>query len=120
MKPLLISLTACALMLPGLAQAQSKSEVISKGARFEIKKILKEEGTTVVLFLQDTSVIEQQFLTELEKQIPTADKVVLDVVRLKELTAPAAQQYMIKATPTALVYDRFGREIARTSQPEEI
>jgi hypothetical protein len=120
MKSLLISLMACALVLPGIARAQSRVEVVSKGNRFEIKKILKEEGTTVVLFLQDTSVMEQQFLTELEKQLPNDAKVVLEVVRLKDTTAPAAQQYTIKATPTALVFDRFGHELARTSQPEEI
>jgi hypothetical protein len=120
MKPFLIGLAACTLLLPGIARAQRKAEVVSKGNRFEIKKILKEEGTTVVLFLQDTSVMEQQFLTELEKQLPNSEKVVLEVVRLKDTTAPAAQQYTITATPTAVVYDRFGHELARTSQPEEI
>jgi len=102
------------------AQAQSRAELVSKGERFEIKQVLKAEGTTVVLFVQETSVIEQQFLTDLKTQLPKDDKVVLEVVRLKALTAPAAQQYLIKATPTAIVYDRFGRELARTSQPDEI
>ena len=120
MKPLLVSLVACALLLPGIARAQSKAEVASQGDRFEVKKILKEESTTVVLFLQDTSVIEQQFLTELEKQLPADKKVTLALVRLKALTAPAAQQYKIQATPTAIIYDRFGRELARSSQPDEI
>lgn len=120
MKRLMIGLAICAACLPGIAQAQKKAEVISKGSRFEIKKVLKEEGTTVILFVQDTSVIEQQFLSDLEKQLPSSEKVVLEVVRVKDLTSPAAQQYMIKATPTALVYDRFGHELARTSQPEEI
>jgi hypothetical protein len=36
------------------------------------------------------------------------------------MSAPAAQQYQITATPTALVYDRFGRTLARTSVPGEI
>ena len=120
MKALAIGLTACALALPGALQAQSKAPVVSTGARFDIKKVLKEEGTTVVLFLQDTSVIEQQFLADLQKQLPVSDKIVLNVVRLKDLSAPAARQYLVKATPTALVYDRFGRELARTSQPDEI
>lgn len=101
-------------------RAQSRTEVVSKGERFEVKQVLKSEGTTVVLFIHDTSVIEQQFLTDLKTQMPKDDKVVLDVVRLKALTAPAAKQYTVTATPTAIVYDRFGRELARTSQPEEI
>ena len=63
--------------------------------------------------------IEQQFLTDLAKQLP-ADKVALKVVKVKDLTAAAAQQFSIKATPTALVYDRFGHELTRASQPEEI
>ncbi|HZO91957.1 MAG TPA: hypothetical protein VFB38_26810 [Chthonomonadaceae bacterium] len=120
MKPILISLVACVLSLPMLALAQSKAEVVSKGSRFEVKKVLKAEGTTVVLFLQETSLMEQQFLAELQKQLPEDEKVVLRVVTLKDTAAPAAQQYQIMATPTALVYDRFGRELARTSQPEAI
>ena len=101
-------------------QAQGKAELVSKGERFDVKQVLQPEGTTVVVFIQDTSVIEQQFLADLKKQMPKDDKVLLDVVRLKALTAPAAQQYKVLATPTAIVYDRFGRELARTSQPEEI
>ncbi len=121
MKVLLLGLAACALGLPGSAHAaDNRAQVISKGRPFEIKNVLKAEGTTVVLFLQDTSVMEQQFLTELEQRLPDDEKVALDVVRLKDLTAPAAQQYSILATPTAIVYDRFARELARTSQPEEI
>jgi hypothetical protein len=106
--------------MPCVGRAENRAQVISKGSRFEIKKVLKEEGTTVVLFMQETSVMEQQFLTSLETQLPDDAKVVLDVVRLKDVNAPAAQQYQIQATPTAIVYDRFGRELARTSQPEEI
>src|SRR5579871_3383033 len=118
--PLLIGAIVCALCLPGIAQAQDKAAVASKGERFEVKTVLKAEGTTVVLFYQDTSVIEQQFLTELQKQLPDDKKVALTLVRLKDTSAPAAQQYKIEATPTAIIYDRFGRELARTSQPEEI
>jgi hypothetical protein len=100
--------------------AQGRAEVVSKGERFEIKQVLKAEGTTVVLFIQETSVIEQQFLTDLKTQLPKDEKVLLDVVRLKAMTAPAAVQYKVTATPTAIVFDRFGKELARTSKPEEI
>jgi hypothetical protein len=120
MNPLLIGLLACVLGSPVRAPGVSKAQVVSRGNHFEIKKVLKEEGTTVVLFLQDTSVMEQQFLTDLEKQLPDSEKVALVVVRLKDVSAPAAQQYTIQATPTALVYDRFGRELARSSEPDQI
>jgi hypothetical protein len=120
MKLLLIGLTACALGWTGMARTENKAEVVSKGSRFDIKTVLKAEGTTVVLFMQDTSMMEQQFLTDLEKLLPDDTKVELDVVRLKDVTVPAARQYAIQATPTAIVYDRFGRELARTSQPDQI
>jgi hypothetical protein len=119
MKPIIFALAACALVLPLAARADNKAEVVSRGGRFELKKVLKAEGTTVLLFVNDTSMIEQQFLADLTKQLP-ADKVALNVVKIKDMTAPAAQQYDIKATPTAIVYDRFGRTLARTSQPDEI
>jgi len=93
---------------------------VSKGPRFDLKKILKEEGTTIVVFIQDTSTVEQQFLRDIEKDQSKGDKLTIAVVRLKDLSAPAAQQYSIKATPTAVVYDRFARELARTSVPDEI
>lgn len=119
-KALLAGLALCALLAPTAVLAQTKADVVSKGARFELKKVLKDEGTTVVLFVQETSAMEQQFLADLEKTIPPKEKIGLGVVRLKDVEAPAAQQYEIKATPTAIVYDRFGRELARTSQPDEI
>jgi len=120
MKHLLSGLAACALILPGAVQAQIKSEVVSKGPRFELKKILKDEGTTVVLFMQDTSAMEQEFLASMEKGLPPAKKIAIEVVRLKDTTAPAALQYKVTATPTAIVFDRFGREIGRGSLPKEI
>jgi hypothetical protein len=100
--------------------AQGKVEVISRGERFELLRVLKFEGTAVLLFINDTSVIEKQFLADLEQQLPSDDKTRLSVVRLKDTNAPAAQQYQISATPTAIVYDRFGRSLARTSEPKEI
>lgn len=115
-----LAITAILLGLPGIAPAQSKAQVVSSGSRFDIKKILKPESTTVVLFVQNTSAMEQQFLADLEKLLPTTERVALKVVRLKDVTAPAAQQHTITATPTALIYDRFGKELARTSQTEAI
>ena len=79
--------------------ADKKADVVSRGDRFEVKNVLKFEGATVLLFVNDTSVMEQQFLADLEKQLPVDDKMVLDVVRLKDTSVPAAQQYQITATP---------------------
>jgi hypothetical protein len=102
------------------AHAEVKAVVVSRGPRVELKKVLREEGTTALLFMQDTSAMEQQFLASLEKQLVADPKLALAVVRLKDTAAPAAQQFSVAATPTVIVFDRFGREIGRTSQPDEI
>src|SRR6266852_4114697 len=94
--------------------------VVSKGARFESKNFLKDEGTTVLLFIQDTSAMETQFLTDLEPDLKNGKNLSVGLVRLKDTNAPAALQYEIKETPTAIVYDRFGNTIARTSKPDEL
>lgn len=120
MKGIAAALVVCAAGLGSAAMAGVNAEVVSTGSRFEVKKVLKEEGTTVVLFTQATSTMEQQFLADLEKQLPSDGKVALDVVKLRDASAPAAQQYNVASTPTAVVFDRFGRELGRSSQPEEI
>lgn len=120
MKPMIVGLGACLLALSGGVRAQEKAQVVSKGDRFELQRVLKFEGTGVLLFINDTSVMERQFLADLEHQLPQDDKTRLSVVQLKDTNAPAAQQYQINATPTAIVYDRFGRTLSRTSDPKEI
>lgn len=115
-----IILGLCAVSLVGTARAETKPEVVSTGARFDVKKVLKEEGTTVVLFTQSTSTMEQQFVDEVQKLTESGPKTGLALVKVRDLAAPAAQQFEVKATPTAIVYDRFGREIGRSSQADEI
>lgn len=120
MRAISVVLALCAIGWAGAALAETKVEVVSTGGRFDVKKVLKEEGTTVVLFTQATSVMEKQFLSDLEKQLAPEAKVALDVVKLKDAGAAAAQQYGVTATPTAIVFDRFGKELGRSSQPDEI
>jgi hypothetical protein len=117
--PALASVLLFCALAPAVFAAQ-KSDVVSTGGRFDMKKVLVEEGTTVLLFVQATSVMEQQFVGEVGKLPPPNAKVAIKVVNLKDVSAPAAQQMEIKATPTAVVLDRFGKEIGRSSQPEEI
>ena len=66
--PLLIGIGLLVIQSSVVAQGIGKADVVSKGARFDFKKSLLEEGTTVVLFVQDSSAMEQQFLMDLEKQ----------------------------------------------------
>jgi hypothetical protein len=120
MRIVLIAFAFWALTSPVQARADAKGYVVSRGASFDVRPILKEDSTTIVLFMQDTSSMEQQFLADLEKELGTDGKVALRLVRLKNVDAPAARQYGVKQTPTAIVYDRFGNILARTSQPDEI
>jgi hypothetical protein len=119
-KSIAMALAALALATGGTSFAVGRAEVVSTGKRFDVRKYLLPEGTTVVLFVQDTSTMERQFAEELEKQLPADRKLALRMVRLKDLSAPAAEQYEVRATPTAIVYDRFGKVLARSSQAEEI
>jgi len=120
LKQILVSLAALALVAGATAQVHSRTEVVSEGRRFEIKKVLLAEGTTALIFVQDSSTMEQQFVEDLAKSLPDDEKIALRVVRLKNLDAPAAKQYEVTATPTAIVYDRFARVLAKTSQADEI
>lgn len=120
LKLTLIGLAVFVLSTGGTAWAAGRAEVVSIGPRFEIKKVLLPEGTTVLLFVQGSSNMEQQFLAEVEKLLPADKNLALRVVRLKDMSAPAAKQYEVTATPTAIVYDRFARVLGRSAQPDEI
>jgi len=116
----LLAMVSVFLSLTTVCGADVKGTVISRGPKVDLKKTLREAGTTVLLVMQDTSAMEQQFLSTLEKQLSPNSSVALNVVRVKGVDAPAAQQFSIQTTPTAVVFDRFGREVGRSSQPEEI
>jgi hypothetical protein len=114
---------AAAVAVGGAAAAQEKegrAAVVSTGRRVELKEHLRREGTTVFIFINETSAMERQFLQDLEKRLPPKDTLALRVVRLKDLEAPAAKQHEIKSTPAVLVLDRFARPLARSSDPDEI
>ena len=98
----IIGLAACMLTFPGGVCADNNAGAVSKGDRFELKSVLKAEGTTVLLFINSTSAMEKQFLADLQKQLPVDEKIQLSIVRLKDTSVPAAQQYQISATPTAI------------------
>lgn len=100
--------------------AGSRTKVISTGMKVELTEHLRKEGTTLFLFLNDTSTMEQKFLADLEKRFPEKAPLGIRVVRLQDLQAEAARQHEVTATPTAVVLDRFGRPLARTSDPDDI
>ena len=116
----LVGLLLLTLAAAGVASAAQEAEVISTGKRFKLEQALTPESTTVLLFIQDSSAMENDFLAQLERELPTSTRLALRVVRLKRLKARAARDFQITATPTAIVYSRFGEELGRSSQPNQI
>lgn len=121
----IIPLALAAALLGSAAQAQEKEEpprtqVVSTGKKLVLADHLRKEGTTVFLFINETSTMEQTFVQDLEKKLPAKAPLGVRLIRLKNLEAEAAKQHEITATPTAIVVDRFGRPLARTSSADEI
>ncbi len=115
------ALLACLVAsLASAAAAQVSTNIISSGNRFALADHLRREGTTLFVFLNRTSAMEQTFLEDLLKQLPPSEKLAVRVIRLRDLDQPAAKQHEITATPTVLVVDRFSRTVARTSDPAAI
>lgn len=86
----------------------------------DLSRHLQKEGVTVFLFITGASVMEQKFLADQEAALPKDARLGLRVIRLRGLEDDAARRHEITATPTALVLDRFGRTLGRSSQPDEI
>lgn len=125
MRTIAILALAVALGPAASARAQAgadppRTQVVSTGKKLALSDHLRKEGTTVFLFINETSTMEQTFLQDLEKKLPPKGPLGLRVVKLKNLEAEAAKQHEITATPTAIVLDRFGRPLARTSSTDEI
>ncbi len=116
----LIATMVAASMVIAVAGADVKPDLVSSGKRVDLKKALMPEGTTVMLFIQDTSVMEQQFLEDLQKALPSGQKLALKLVRITSLEAEAAKQFDVASTPTAITFDRWAKEIGRSSTPDEI
>jgi hypothetical protein len=116
----LVALAGLALSAAGAPPTTTASEVVSTGAVFDLKKAALPEGTTVLVFTQATSAIERQFVADLGKSLPLGSHLALRVVRLQSLRAPAAGQFQVKSTPTAVVVDRWGHILGRSEKPDEI
>ena len=94
--------------------------VVSTGQAIDLKKALIPEATTVLLFLQNSSSMEQEFLKQLEAAVPDDNKSGIRVVQLKRLDAPVADQFGVVKTPTAIVFDRWGKVLNRSTDVEQI
>jgi hypothetical protein len=92
--------------------------VLSTGKTLDIGKHRTPELPTVFVFLKPNSTLESDFLKELRSA--AGPKVSFGVIELKTGMEPVARQYEILQTPTALVYDRRGRLVTRSSKADDI
>lgn len=110
-------LTAAA-SLPCAAADEKGMQVISRGKSVEVSDSLAPEMSTLIVFLKSNSSVERQFLADLCRD--AGAKVGIRAIELKTGTEPVAQQYEIKETPTAMVFDRRKRLLSRSSDPAAI
>jgi hypothetical protein len=111
------------LFLPGLPQEDAppplpKPKQISPAAEADLTKFLTPEKPTIIVFFKENSNLEKEFLRTLMNG--AKDRAGFGVVALKTGGEPIARQYEIKETPTALLYDRRGRLVTRSSDPTKI
>jgi hypothetical protein len=79
---------------------------------------LTPEKPTLFLFFRPASTMERSLADELQKELGA--RAGLQWISLKSGAEPLAKQYEVTETPTALVYDRRGRLVARSSDPTQI
>ncbi len=92
--------------------------VISSGKVVALADHLTPEKPTLFVFYKPNSTLERNFVSTLLKD--AGDRVGVQRIELKTGAEPIAKKYEITETPTAMVYDRRGRLVTRSSQAEEI
>jgi len=109
-----------ALVLAGPAPAAAKGApvVLPAGEAVSLVKHLSPEQPTVFVFLRPASSLEQAFAKELREK--TGTKAGFREIHLKSGAEPVARQHEVTSTPTAIVYDRRGRLVGRSSEAGEI
>jgi hypothetical protein len=115
---LIAGLLVTCLPLSVGASPKTEPSVISKGKVVNLMERLVPEKPTLFIFLKPGSTLEREFLETLRKE--AGEKVGVRVIELKTGLEPIAAKYEVKETPTALVYDRRGRLVTRSSDAKEI
>lgn len=85
----------------------------------ELPGPLGVEQATIFVFFRPDSSMERGFLAELQKT-GEGRPVTIKGVELKTTDEPQAKKFEITETPTALVYDRRGRQTGKATKVEEI
>ncbi len=117
-KPFTIAGAICGLVAFSIVCNAQTHKPISTGQKITLSERLTPEQPTVFVFLKTNSSLERDFLKELYKV--KSEKAGLETIELRTGLEPIAKQYDIKETPTAIVYDRRGRIVTRSSKANEI
>lgn len=88
------------------------------GASTALNRHLVEGRPTIFIFTKRSSTLERRFLEQVCRD--AGRKAGVGVLNLKTGMEPVATKYEVKETPTAIVYDRRGRLVSRSSDPEQI
>lgn len=91
---------------------------VPTGANTVLTKHLTESRPTIFVFTKPSSSLERRFLQDVCRD--AGRKAGVGVLNLTTGSEPLAKKYEITETPTALVYDRRGRLVIRSSDPEQI
>jgi hypothetical protein len=91
---------------------------VSTGAGSVLTKQLSPTRPTIFVFTKASSTLERQFLQQVCKD--ASRKAGVGLVSLRTGNESIAKRYEVTETPTAMVFDRRGRFVARSSDPEQI
>lgn len=112
-----IQILTLALLVAAPATAAS-GPVLPAGQPLALTRQLSPEQPTVFVFTKPSSSLELSFVRELREK--AGPKVGFREIHLKTGDEALAKQYEVSITPTALVYDRRGRFVGRSSAANEI
>lgn len=93
-------------------------EVVSSGNKVKLADLLMPEHPSVFLFFKPNSTLERSFVNKIQQDVHGT--VGFFGVQLKTGNEPIAKQYSIQETPTAIIYDRRGHIVGRSSDADEI
>jgi len=99
------------------ADAFAESLHISRGNRFDRLFTAQPNVPNVTVFYNPDSPSDRGLVSDFVTRRRASDQVGLHLVAVRSVGAPACVQYEIRTLPTVLVHDRFGHELARSSDP---
>jgi hypothetical protein len=92
---------------------------ISTGAEVVFANHLVPEQPTIFFFYRPSSTMEQQYFDEVQRQYK--DKPVgVKAIHLRAGDEPVAVKNGIISTPSALIFDRRGRQVGKATTPQEL